>query len=77
MIYQFTCRNSKKCLTNKEEICEYFNNCGEAKEWIYPMMTIVVSHKNKKNFSQNHYEFLRTDKGYKLISVTIENEKIK
>lgn len=60
-----------------EEFEKYFNNCGEAIEWIYPTMSIVLSHKNKKDFSQNHYEFLRTDKGYKLISVTIGNEKIK
>lgn len=56
---------------------KYFNNCGEAKEWIYPTMTIVVSHKVKKDISQNHYEFLRTDNGYKLIHVSIRNGKIK
>ncbi|MCE4565156.1 WG repeat-containing protein [Maribellus sp. CM-23] len=59
------------------EFDKYFNNCGEAKEWIYPTMTIIISHKNKKDFSQNHYEFLRTDNGYKLISVAIRNEKIR
>ena len=60
-----------------DEFEKFFNNCGESKDWIYPTITIVVSHKNKKDFSQNHYEFLRTENGYKLISVTIRNEKIK
>ena len=52
---------------------KYFNNCGEAKEWIYPVMNIVVSHREKNKLTQDHYEFLRTDDGYKLISVTIGN----
>jgi len=59
------------------EFEKYYNNCGEAKEWIYPVMDIVISHNKKKDFSQNHYEFLRTDNGYKLICVTIRNEKVK
>lgn len=59
------------------EFDNYYNNCGESKDWIYPTMSIIVSHGNKKDFSQNHYEFLRTDSGYKLISLTIRNEKMK
>jgi hypothetical protein len=58
------------------EFEKYFNNCGESKDWIYPTMSIVISHRTKKEFSQNHYEFLRTDNGYKLISLTIRNEKM-
>lgn len=59
------------------EFEKYYNNCGESKDWIYPTMSIVISHKDKKDFTQNHYEFLRTDNGYKLISLTIRNEKMK
>ncbi len=59
------------------EFEKYFNTCGESKDWIYPTMSIIISHKDKKDFTQNHYEFLRTDNGYKLISLTIRNEKIK
>jgi uncharacterized protein YacL (UPF0231 family) len=59
------------------EFEKYYNNCGESKDWIYPTMSIVISHTNKKDFSQNHYEFLRTDNGYKLISLTIRNDKMK
>jgi len=58
---------------NGEEFEKYYDNCGEAKDWIYPVMNIVVSHAS----SQNHYAFLRTDDGYKLISVVIRNGKIK
>lgn len=59
------------------EFEKYYNNCGESKDWIYPTMSIIISHKGKKDFTQNHYEFLKTDNGYKLISLTIRNEKMK
>ena len=55
---------------------KYFNNCGEVKEWIYPVMVIAISHGSGVKSSQNLYQFLRTDNGYKLIDVTIRNEKI-
>jgi hypothetical protein len=59
------------------EFEKYFNNCGEPKDWIYPTMSIIISHGDIKDFSQNHYQFLRTDNGYKLICLTIRNEKMK
>lgn len=59
------------------EFEKYYNNCGESKDWIYPTMSIIISHKNKKDFSQNHYEFLRTDDGYKLISLALRKGKMK
>lgn len=59
------------------EFEKYFNNCGESKDWIYPIMSIIINHGDKNNFSQNHYDFLRTDNGYKLICLTIRNEKMK
>jgi len=59
------------------EFEKYFNNCGESKDWIYPTMSIIISHGDKMDFTQNHYEFLRTNNGYKLICLTIRNEKMK
>ena len=59
-----------------EEYNKYFNNCGEAKDWIYPIKNIVFSYKDKKDLIQDQFEFLRTDNGYKLISVTIRKGKI-
>lgn len=52
----------------------FYNNCGEAKEWIYPVMNIVVSHGNgkEKDFYQDNLTFLRTEEGYKFISVDLE-----
>jgi hypothetical protein len=59
------------------EFGTYFNNCGEAKEWKYPVMSVIINHKTESDFSQDHFEFLRTENGYKLISMTIRNGKLK
>ncbi len=59
------------------EFGTFFNNCGEAKEWKYPVMSVIINHKTGSDFSQDHFEFLRTESGYKLISMTIRNGKLK
>jgi hypothetical protein len=55
----------------------YYNNCGEPKEWKYPVMDVVINHKTKSDSYQDHFEFLRTENGYKLISMTIRTGKLK
>lgn len=55
----------------------YYNNCREALEWKYPVMSVVVTYYKNKEIQQNHFDFLRTDKGYKLISVTLRDAEIK
>jgi len=47
------------------EFERYLNNCGEAKEWQYPVMSIVINHKTEKDSFQDHFEFLRKEKEYK------------
>ncbi|WP_125722215.1 WG repeat-containing protein [Flavobacterium ustbae] len=60
-----------------EEYDIYFNNCNESKDWQYPTMDIVINSKNKTDFGQDHFEFLRTENGYKLISVSLKKEVLK
>jgi hypothetical protein len=55
----------------------YYNNCGQPKEWQYPVMTVVINHKTKNDSYQDHFEFLRTKNGYKLIGMTIRESKLK
>ncbi|UUF16117.1 MULTISPECIES: hypothetical protein [Flavobacterium] len=55
----------------------YFNNCNESKDWIYPVKNIVINPKNKLEHGQDHFEFLRTENGYKLISVSTRKEELK
>lgn len=61
--------------SNEFEI--YFNNCREPKEWMYPVKNIVISPKNKADSGQDHFEFLRTENGYKLISVSAAKNNLK
>lgn len=62
---------------SSDEYGKFFNNCGESKDWIYPIKDIVISYKEDKCEFQDHLEFLRTDDGYKLISLTIRKGEIK
>jgi len=62
---------------DSEDYTEYYNNCGESKDWIFPVKNIVITHKEKNDFSQDHFEFLRTNEGYRLISVTIRKGELK
>ncbi|BDU24681.1 WG repeat-containing protein [Flavobacterium sp. GSB-24] len=55
----------------------YFNNCNESKDWMYPTMNIVINPKNKTDRGQDHFEFLRTENGYKLISVSDRKDNLK
>lgn len=56
---------------------KYYNDCGESIDNKYPTLSIVISHGKRKRYTQNNFEFLRTDEGYKLISVTIRNGRLK
>lgn len=55
----------------------YFNNCNESKDWMYPVKSIIINLKNKTEAGQDHFEFLRTDHGYKLISVSLAKNELK
>jgi hypothetical protein len=60
-----------------DEYMDFFNNCEESKDWIYPVKSIVINYRNNKDLEQESFDFLRTDDGYKLISVTIRNGELK
>ncbi|MCD0468394.1 WG repeat-containing protein [Flavobacterium sp. JAS] len=61
----------------ESEYEDYFNNCNESKEWQYPVKNIVISSQNNEDFGQDHFEFLRTENGYKLISVSMSKDNLK
>lgn len=54
-----------------DKYSDFFNNCGEFKEWIYPVKSIVITHRVNNNFLQDHFGFLRTDNGYRLLKMTV------
>nr|WP_294781165.1 WG repeat-containing protein [uncultured Flavobacterium sp.] len=55
----------------------YFNNCRESKDWQYPVKSIIINPKNKTDLGQDHFEFLRIENGYKLISVSTAKNDLK
>lgn len=56
---------------------KYFNTCGEAKLEKYPVLDLIINNKNDSDFTQDHFDFLKTDEGYRLINLTIRNGEIK
>jgi hypothetical protein len=56
---------------------KFYDNCGESKDWIYPVKDIVINHRDKGDLIQDSFEFLRTDNGYKLLCITIKMGQIK
>lgn len=64
-------------LFDSEIFSAYFNNCNEARESQYPVKNVVVNHGTGGNLKQDHFTFLRTDSGYKLISVSLSTEQLK
>ena len=57
---------------NDEKYEPFFDNCGAPLGDKYPVMGIVINHRNEKGeLYQDHLDFLRTDDGYRLISFTI------
>lgn len=56
---------------------EYFDNCRDAKEWIYPTMNVYIISKADKGLIESGYEFLRTNIGYKLIYIRFKNTDLK
>lgn len=58
-----------------DHFAKYYNTCGEAKETQYPVLNLIINHKTNADLEQDHIEFLKTDAGYRLISVSINAGK--
>lgn len=54
-----------------DEFDPYFNNCGDPKLWQSPVMNVVINRQIDGRAFQDHFDFLKTNAGYKLISLTI------
>lgn len=57
-----------------EKYEQYFNNCGEGKDWQYPVISLVITYNRRGDFYQNSYQFLKTENGYRLVSASIRNK---
>lgn len=59
----------------------YFDSCLQAKTWRYPMFDVVITHysndSEKKFLYQDIFQFLKSDKGYKLVALSIKSVQLK
>lgn len=56
-----------------EQYLKYFNTCGEAKEEQYPVLSLIINDRSSGELQQDHFEFLKTETGYRLIGMTVRN----
>ena len=75
--YHIFSESLNKFIFEADEYDQYFDNCRQAKDWINPVKNIVISPKDKNESGQDHFEFLRTENGYKLISASSRKEDLK
>ncbi len=55
----------------------FYTSCGEPKDWIFPVMNIILTHQDPEGIIQDHLDFLRTGKGYKLIGISFAKGEIR
>lgn len=60
----------------KKQFKKYLNNYGELMEWKYPALTLYVSSGTTGQF-QDQFDFIRTNEGYRLFSVTFRSHTLK
>lgn len=75
--YDIFSESLNKFIFEAAEYDSYFDNCRQPKDWINPVKNIVISPQDKNESGQDHFEFLRTENGYKLISASSRKEELK
>lgn len=75
--YHIFSESLNKFIFEADEYDQYFDNCRQPKDWINPVKNIVISPQNKNESGQDHFEFIRTENGYKLISASSRKEDLK
>jgi hypothetical protein len=59
------------------EFDKYLDNCGNLKTSQYPFMDVVINFNIGADTYQDHFEFLKTENGFKLLLVAIRNGILK
>ena len=72
--YQISLDDINSLIYQGKEFEPYYNICYEQIVGKYPVADATFDGKNKGKSVQDHFEFLRTDKGYKLIGISIRSE---
>lgn len=59
---------------NSAHFKKYYNNCGESDQR-FPVLSLVIDYASPE-FKQDSFDFLRTEDGYRLISLSIQKGEI-
>ncbi|ALM50289.1 hypothetical protein AMR72_16200 [Flavobacterium psychrophilum] len=57
----------------EKEFDKYRDNCGNINTTKYPLMSVIINHKKDNDLVQDSFDFIKTDDGYKLLSVNIKS----
>jgi hypothetical protein len=75
--YPFFIEGLNPLIFNDELYGKYIDNCDKARVSKYPLMNVSIYNKVRNNLIQDHFYFLRTDQGYKLITISITDGILK
>ncbi len=75
--YTILTESLNKMIFESDEYNSFFNNCNESDPRKYPVKTIVISYRQNHNVIQDRLAFLRTNKGYRLIEVTLKSNNLR
>jgi hypothetical protein len=73
----FSIRGLNPFMYDGPEFEQYYNNCGEALEWKFPVISVIINKVQGKILEQNAIDFLRTENGYKIIEVGSQKDNLK
>lgn len=57
----------------EKEFEKYRDNCGDINSTKYPLMSLIINHKKNNDLIQDTFDFIKTDDGYKLLSVNLRS----
>ncbi|MFH1051363.1 MAG: WG repeat-containing protein [bacterium] len=62
---------------HEQQSLKYFDYCGNYKSWLFPIFNVVVTFNDSdgKFAYQEHYDFIRTEYGYKLFALSLKDFK--
>ncbi len=73
---QYTIFHEDFILTTQDTYSDFEkfkDNCGNLNTTKHPLFNVVITHSEADGFYQDHFNFLKTNDGFKLLSVTLRN----
>jgi hypothetical protein len=62
---------------NRNEFDKYLDNCGQLKSTQYQIINVLIDHKVEDDNNQDSFTFFKTENGFKLIDISIQDAHLK